>query len=79
MTNKVEQSLLATLGFFWAFLMWFSTAAFSPSIGATFDLTTGELALLASSAIWLAPPGRVLAGGRPTDWARTTPSRSSSA
>jgi NNP family nitrate/nitrite transporter-like MFS transporter len=42
--------------------MWFSTAAFSPSIGATFDLTTGELALLASSAIWLAPPGRVLAG-----------------
>ncbi|QLG64182.1 MFS transporter [Halorarum salinum] len=62
MTNKVEQLCLATLGFFWAFLMWFSTAAFSPSIGAAFDLTTGELALLASSAIWLAPPGRVLAG-----------------
>jgi NNP family nitrate/nitrite transporter-like MFS transporter len=61
-TNKVEQLVLATLGFFWAFLMWFSTAAFSPSIGAAFDLTTGELALLASSAIWLAPPGRVLAG-----------------
>lgn len=62
MTNKVEQLVLATLGFFWAFLMWFSTAAFSPSIGAAFELTTGELALLASSAIWLAPPGRVLAG-----------------
>ena len=62
MTNKVEQLCLATLGFFWAFLMWFSTAAFSPSIGAAFDLTTAELALLASSAIFLAPPGRVLAG-----------------
>jgi NNP family nitrate/nitrite transporter-like MFS transporter len=61
-TNKVEQLVLATLGFFWAFLMWFSTAAFSPSIGAAFELTTAELALLASSAIWLAPPGRVLAG-----------------
>ncbi|WP_254832992.1 MFS transporter [Haloglomus salinum] len=62
MTHKVEQLCLATLGFFWAFLMWFSTAAFSPSIGAAFDLTTAELALLASSAIFLAPPGRVLAG-----------------
>ena len=61
-TNKVEQLCLATLGFFWAFLLWFSTAAFSPSIGSAFDLTTGQLALLASSAIWLAPPGRVLAG-----------------
>nr|WP_255457497.1 MFS transporter [Halorussus sp. JP-T4] len=54
--------VIATVGFFWAFLMWFSTAAFSPSIGAFYGLTTGQLALLASSAIWLAPPGRVLAG-----------------
>jgi len=61
-TSKVEQLCLATLGFFWAFLLWFSTAAFSPAIGAAFGLTTAELALLASSAIFLAPPGRVLAG-----------------
>jgi NNP family nitrate/nitrite transporter-like MFS transporter len=62
MTNKIEQLVLATVAFFWAFLMWFSTAAFSPSIGEFYGLTTGQLALLASSAIWLAPPGRVLAG-----------------
>ncbi|SDZ93989.1 MFS transporter, NNP family, nitrate/nitrite transporter [Haloplanus vescus] len=62
MTNKIEQLVLATVAFFWAFLLWFSTAAFSPSIGAFYGLTTGQLALLASSAIWLAPPGRVLAG-----------------
>ncbi len=42
--------------------MWFSTAAFSPSIGEQFGLTTATLGLLASSAIWLAPPGRVIAG-----------------
>ncbi|WP_435179129.1 MFS transporter [Halorussus sp. AFM4] len=62
MTNKIEQLVIATVGFFWAFLLWFSTAAFSPSIGAFYGLTTGQLALLASSAIWLAPPGRVFAG-----------------
>ncbi len=62
MTNKIEQLVLATVAFFWAFLLWFSTAAFSPSIGEFYGLRTGQLALLASSAIWLAPPGRVIAG-----------------
>lgn len=62
MTSKGEQLILATAGSFWAFLMWFSTAAFSPSIGVHYGLTTGQLAVLASSAIWLAPPGRVVAG-----------------
>lgn len=33
-THKVEQVVIATAGFFWCFLMWFSTAAFSPSIAA---------------------------------------------
>ena len=33
--HKVEQLAIATVGFFWCFLMWFSTAAFSPSIAAT--------------------------------------------
>ncbi|MFB6108700.1 MAG: MFS transporter [Haloplanus sp.] len=62
MTNKVEQLVIATVGFFWAFLLWFSTAAFSPSIETAFGLTTAQLGLLASSAIWLAPPGRIAAG-----------------
>lgn len=62
MTNKIEQLILATVGFFWAFLIWFSTAAFTPSIDGAYGLTTGQLGLLASSAIWLAPPGRIAAG-----------------
>lgn len=61
-TNKVEQLIIATVGFFWCFLMWFSTAAFSPSIAANYHLNIKALGLLASSAIWMAPIGRVLAG-----------------
>jgi MFS transporter, NNP family, nitrate/nitrite transporter len=34
--HKVEQLGIATVSFFWCFLMWFSTAAFSPSIAATY-------------------------------------------
>jgi hypothetical protein len=54
-SHKVEQLGIATVGFFWCFLMWFSTAAFSPSIAATYHLTINDLGLLASSAIWMAP------------------------
>lgn len=61
-THKVEQLIIATVGFFWCFLMWFSTAAFSPSIAANYHLNIKSLALLASSAIWMAPAGRILAG-----------------
>jgi NNP family nitrate/nitrite transporter-like MFS transporter len=61
-THKVEQLIIATVGFFWCFLMWFSTAAFSPSIAAHYHLSIKALGLLASSAIWMAPIGRVLAG-----------------
>ncbi|HEY1736763.1 MAG TPA: MFS transporter [Methylovirgula sp.] len=61
-THKVEQLCIATVGFFWCFLMWFSTAAFSPSIAANYHLDIKALGLLASSAIWMAPIGRVLAG-----------------
>lgn len=61
-TNKVEQLIIATVGFFWCFLMWFSTAAFSPSIAEHYHLTLAALGLLASSAIWMAPIGRVIAG-----------------
>lgn len=61
-THKVEQLAIATVAFFWCFLMWFSTAAFSPSIAAHYHLGIKALGLLASSAIWMAPIGRVLAG-----------------
>jgi NNP family nitrate/nitrite transporter-like MFS transporter len=61
-THKVEQLVIATVGFFWCFLMWFSTAAFSPSIAANYHLTVKDLGLLASSAIWMAPVGRIVAG-----------------
>ncbi len=61
-THKVEQLIIATVGFFWCFLMWFSTAAFSPSIAASYHLNIKELGLLASSAIWMAPLGRIIAG-----------------
>ncbi|HZP07042.1 MAG TPA: MFS transporter [Terracidiphilus sp.] len=61
-THKVEQLVIATVAFFWCFLMWFSTAAFSPSIAANYHLNIKALGLLASSAIWMAPAGRILAG-----------------
>lgn len=61
-THKVEQLIIATVGFFWCFLMWFSTAAFSPSIAANYHLNIKALGLLASSAIWMAPLGRIVAG-----------------
>jgi NNP family nitrate/nitrite transporter-like MFS transporter len=61
-TSKVEQLVIATVGFFWCFLMWFSTAAFSPSIAANYHLNIKALGLLASSAIWMAPVGRIVAG-----------------
>ena len=60
--HKVEQLAIVTVGFFWCFLMWFSTAAFSPSIAAAYHLTIKDLGLLASSAIWMAPIGRIVAG-----------------
>jgi len=61
-THKVEQLIIATVGFFWCFLMWFSTAAFSPSIAAHYHLSIKAMGLLASSAIWMAPIGRIVAG-----------------
>ncbi|RJS93165.1 MFS transporter [Salinisphaera sp. Q1T1-3] len=42
--------------------MWFSTAAFSPSIADHYGLSIAALGLLASSALWMAPIGRIIAG-----------------
>lgn len=61
-THKIEQLVLAAVAFFWCFLMWFSTAAFSSAIIDHYHLSRAEFAVLASSAIWLAPIGRVIAG-----------------
>jgi NNP family nitrate/nitrite transporter-like MFS transporter len=61
-THKVEQLVMAAVAFFWCFLMWFATAAFSPSIALQFGLTVAQLGILASSAIWLAPIMRPVAG-----------------
>lgn len=61
-THKVEQLVIATVGFFWCFLMWFATAAFSPSIAAHYHLSIKALGFLASSAIWMAPICRIIAG-----------------
>ncbi|MBF8267266.1 MAG: transporter [Dehalococcoidia bacterium] len=61
-TNKTEQFILASMGFFWCFLMWFASAAFSPSIAEDYGLSIAQLGILASSAIWLAPVGRIVAG-----------------
>jgi NNP family nitrate/nitrite transporter-like MFS transporter len=62
MTHKVTQLALAATGFFWCFLMWFATAAFSPSIAHDYNLTLVDMGILASSALWLAPIGRIVAG-----------------
>lgn len=60
--TKTGQLFLASIGFFWCFLMWFATAAFSAAIIDKYGLSRAEFAILASSALWLAPIGRVMAG-----------------
>ncbi|OLS27122.1 MAG: putative nitrate transporter NarT [Candidatus Heimdallarchaeota archaeon LC_3] len=62
MAKKIEQLILSATAFFWCFLMWFSTAAFSPTIITDYNLSTFDWVILASSPLWLAPPGRILAG-----------------
>lgn len=42
--------------------LWFSFAPFTGSIGTEFSLSIAEIGLLASSAIWLVPFGRVISG-----------------
>ncbi|MDA8093639.1 MAG: hypothetical protein M0T84_06935 [Betaproteobacteria bacterium] len=61
-THKVEQLGMASVAFFWCFLMWFASAAFVPTIASEFGLGIKGVALLASSAIWTAPLARPLAG-----------------
>jgi NNP family nitrate/nitrite transporter-like MFS transporter len=60
--NKVGQLVLASAGFLMCFVMWFSTAAFSVSIMKDYGLEKAQLAILASSAMWLQPFFRQIAG-----------------
>ena len=60
--NKIGQLVLASTGFLMCFVMWFATAAFSVAIMKDYGLEKAQLAILASSAMWLQPFFRQLAG-----------------
>ncbi len=60
--TKYRTLVLATIGFNFSFLIWFSFAPFTGPIADEFGLTTAEIGILASSAIWMAPFGRMLTG-----------------
>ena len=60
--TKYRTLLLATVGFNFSFLIWFSFAPFTGPMAAEFGLSVAEIGVLASAAIWLAPFGRILTG-----------------
>jgi MFS transporter, NNP family, nitrate/nitrite transporter len=60
--TKWRTLLLATIGFNFSFLIWFSFAPFTGPMAEEFGLSLAEIGLLASANIWLAPFGRILTG-----------------
>jgi NNP family nitrate/nitrite transporter-like MFS transporter len=60
--TKYRTLLLATIGFNFSFLIWFSFAPFTGPMADEFGLSLAEIGVLASAAIWLAPFGRILTG-----------------
>jgi NNP family nitrate/nitrite transporter-like MFS transporter len=60
--TKYRTLLLATIGFNFSFLIWFSFAPFTGPMAEEFGLSLTEIGVLASAAIWLAPFGRILTG-----------------
>ncbi|WP_129112684.1 MFS transporter [Halegenticoccus tardaugens] len=60
--TKWRTLVLATASFNLSFLIWFSFAPFTGPIADEFGLSLADLGILASAAIWSAPPGRVLVG-----------------
>ncbi|PSQ00957.1 MFS transporter [Halobacteriales archaeon QS_5_70_17] len=60
--TKYRTLALATVGFNFSFLIWFSFAPFTGPMAAEFGLSLAEIGVLASAAIWLAPFGRILTG-----------------
>lgn len=60
--TKWRTLVLATVGFNFSFLIWFSFAPFMGLMAEEFGLSLAEIGVLASAAIWLAPFGRMLTG-----------------
>jgi len=60
--TKWRTLVLATIGFNFSFLIWFSFAPFTGPMAEEFGLSLAEIGVLASAAIWLAPFGRILTG-----------------
>mgnify|MGYP000106119721 CR=1 FL=1 len=60
--TKWRTLILATIGFNFSFLIWFSFAHFTGPMSEEFGLSLAEIGILASAAIWLAPFGRILTG-----------------
>jgi len=60
--TKWRTLVLATVGFNFSFLIWFSFAPFTGPMAEEFSLSVAEISILASAAIWLAPFGRILTG-----------------
>ncbi len=60
--TPIGQLILASLGFVTAFAMWFALAPFSAGIIQEYNLQKKDIALIASSTIWLAPIFRQFIG-----------------
>jgi len=60
--TKYRTLVLATIGFNFSFLIWFSFAPFTGPMAEEFGLSLADIGILASAAIWLAPFGRMLTG-----------------
>ncbi|MFC7202788.1 MFS transporter [Haloferax namakaokahaiae] len=60
--TRFRTLVLATAAFNLSFLIWFSFAPFTGPIADEFGLSLTDLGILASAAIWTAPPGRILTG-----------------
>lgn len=61
-SKRIIQLTLAALGFLTCFISWFATAAFSVAIMKDFHLEKVQLAILASSNMWLQPIFRQFVG-----------------
>jgi NNP family nitrate/nitrite transporter-like MFS transporter len=70
--TKYRTLLLATIGFNFSFLIWFSFAPFTGPMAEEFGLSLAEIGILASAAIWLAPFGRMLTGWLSDRWGAPT-------
>ncbi|SEQ69960.1 MFS transporter, NNP family, nitrate/nitrite transporter [Natrinema salaciae] len=70
--TKWRTLALATIGFNFSFLIWFSFAPFTGPMAEEFGLSLAEIGILASAAIWLAPFGRILTGWLSDRWGAPT-------